>query len=106
MASHKLAFRGCTVWWSVGRGIEALRSSRKAIISPRVTLPETIFSALLVCVGVVVLVGTITSTPDDRRDLQFIALLVGGVLWGSFTIAARILQWKIRRKAKVVLSLA
>ena len=83
--------------------------SRKAIISPRVTLPETIFAGLLVCVGIVALVGTVTATPDDQRDLQFIALLVGGLLWGvlaSLTIAARILQWRIRKKTTVVPSLA
>jgi hypothetical protein len=101
-------FAGVLFWWGVGRGIEALRSSRKAIISPRVTLPETIFADLFVCVGIVVLVGTVTTTPDDRRDLQFIALLVGGLLWGvlaSLTIAARIVQWRIRRKTEVVPSL-
>jgi hypothetical protein len=78
------------------------------MISPRVTLPETIFAALLVCVAIVVLVGTLTSTPDDRRDLQLVALLVGGLLWGvlaSLTIMGRILQWKIRRRAEVVPSL-
>jgi Tfp pilus assembly protein PilN len=78
------------------------------MISPRVTLPETIFAALLVCIGIAVLVGTLTSTPDDRRDLQFVALLVGGLLWGvlaSLTIVARILQWKIQRRAEVVPSL-
>jgi hypothetical protein len=101
-------FAGVLFWWIVGRGIEALRSSRKAIISPRVTLPETIFAALFVCLGIVVLVGTVTTTPDDRRDLQFIALLVGGLLWGvlaGLTIAVRILQWRIRRKAEPVPSL-
>jgi hypothetical protein len=101
-------FAGVLFWWIVGRGIEALRSSRKALIFPRVTLPETIFAALFVCLGIVVLVGTVTTTPDDRRDLQFIALLVGGLLWGvlaGLTIAARILQWRIRRKAEPVPSL-
>lgn len=101
-------FAGVLFWWVAGRGIEALRSCREAIISPRVTLLETIFAALLVCIGIVVLVGTIMSTPDDRRDLQFVALLVGGFLWGvlaSLTLAARILQWKILRRAEIVPSL-
>ena len=101
-------FAGVLFWWSVGRGIEALRSSRKAIIRPRVTLVETVFAALLVCIGLVVLVGTITSTPDDQRDLQFVALLVGGLLWGllaSITISARVFQWRIRKRTAVVTSL-
>jgi hypothetical protein len=100
---------GVLFWWSVGRAIEALRAIRKTVISPRVTLVETVFAAVLVCIGLVVLVGTITSTPDDRRDLQFIALLAGGWLWGilgSITIAARVFQWRIRRRAKVAESLA
>jgi hypothetical protein len=100
-------FAGVLFWWGIGRGIEALRSSRKAVISPRVTLVETVFAALLVCIGFVVLVGIITSTPDDRRDLQFVALLVGGLLWGllaSITISARVFQWRIRKRAAVVTS--
>jgi len=54
-------------------------------------------------------VGIITSTPDDRRDLQFLALVAGGLLWGilaTFTITARIFQWRIRKRGAVVLSLA
>jgi hypothetical protein len=102
-------FAGVLCWWSVGRAIEALRSTRKAIISPRLTLVETVFAAVFVCIGLVVLVGTITSTPDDRRDVQFKALLAGGLLWGflaSITIAARVFQWRILRRAKVAASLA
>lgn len=98
-------FGGVLFWWSIGRSIEALRSTRKAIISPRVTLVETVFAAVFVCIGVAVLVGTVTSTPDDRRDVQFIALMVGGLLWGilaSITIVARVFQWRIRRRAKAV----
>ena len=102
-------FAGMLFWWSVGRAIEALRATRKAVISPRVTLVETVFAAVLVCLGLVVLVGTITSTPDDRRDVQFIALLAGGLFWGilsSITIAARLFQWRICRRAKLAESLA
>jgi hypothetical protein len=94
-------FAGVLFWWSVGRGIEALRSSRKAIISPRITLAETILAALFVCLGIVVLVGAVTTTPDDRRDLQFIALLVGGLLWGilaSVTILALSSGKSVRRR--------
>src|ERR1700730_6487129 len=99
-------FAGILFWWCAGRGIEALRSSRHAIISPRVTLPETIFAAFLVFIGIVVLVGAITCTPDDRRDLQFVVLLVGGMLWGilsSLTITARTLQWRIRKRGAAVM---
>ena len=99
---------GVLFWWSAGRGVEALRSSRKAVISPRVTLVETVFGSVLVVIGIVALVGAITSTPDDRRDVQFIALLGGGLLWGilaSITISARVCQWRIRKRAIPVASL-
>jgi hypothetical protein len=102
-------FAGLLFWWSIARGIEALRSTRKAVVSPRVTLAETVFAAVFVCVGVAVLVGTVMSTPDDRRDVHFIALMADGLLWGilaSIMIAARIFQWRIRRRAKAAESLA
>jgi len=101
-------FAGVLFWWSLGRGIEALSSSRKAIISPRVTLPETIFAAVLVCFGVAEMVMTVTATPDHRAELRNMVLPIGGILWGvlaSLTIVARISQWKILRKAEVVRSL-
>jgi hypothetical protein len=102
-------FAGLLFWWSIGRGVEALRSTRKAVISPRVTLVETAFAAVFVCIGVALLIGTVMSTPDDRRDVHFIALMAGGLLWGmlaTITIAARIFQWRIRRRAKATESLA
>ena len=102
-------FAGLLFWWSIGRGVEALRSTRKAVISPPVTLVETVFAAVFVCIGVAVLAGTVMSTPDDRRDVHFIALMAGGLLWGmlaGITIAARIFQWRIRRRTKAAESLA
>ena len=93
-------FAGLPFWWSIGRGVEALRSTRKAVISPPVTLVETVFAAVFVCIGVAVLAGTVMSTPDDRRDVHFIALMAG------ITIAARIFQWRIRRRTKAAESLA
>ncbi len=94
-------FAGVLFWWLAGRGVEALLASRKKIVSPRLTLPETIFAAVFVCGGVAALVGIITSTPDDRRDFQCLLLLAGGLLWGvlaSLTITARVSQWNLRRK--------
>lgn len=95
---------GILFWWCAGRGIEAMRSARKAAIYPRMTLIETAFAAVLVCIGLATLVGIITSTPDDRRDVQFLALIAGGSIWGilaSFTVIARILQWRILKRAAV-----
>jgi hypothetical protein len=102
-------FAGILFWWSAGRGIEALRLSRKGLIAPRVTLVETVLAALFVCTGFATVVGAITSTPDDRSDIKFIALLAGGMLWGVLAgtmIIARIFQWRIRRGTKSLASLA
>jgi hypothetical protein len=56
--------------------------------------------------AVTVLVG-ITSMPDDRRDVQFIALL-GADCYGEFlpilAISARVFQWRIRKRAKALAS--
>jgi hypothetical protein len=94
-------FAGIVFWWYAGRGIEAVRAARRSIAVPRMTLAETASAAVLLCIGLATLVGLITSTPDDRRDYQFLSLLAGGLLWGilaSFTVAARILQWRMKKR--------
>src|SRR6266496_4747468 len=65
---------GLLFWWSAGRGIEALISGRRGSIAPRLTWVETILAALFVVGGVGALVGTSTSTPDDRSDVIFLEL--------------------------------
>jgi hypothetical protein len=102
-------FAGILFWWCAGRGIEALRAARRSVTCPRVTLVETTFAVVLFCIGLVTLVGIITSTPDDRRDVQFLALIAGGLLWGilsTFTITARVSQRRIRKGGVVASSLA
>jgi hypothetical protein len=102
-------FAGALFWWCAGRGIEALLAARRSVVYPRLALVETVFAAVLFCIGVAMLVGIITSTPDDRRDLQFLALVAGGLLWGvlaTFTVTARIFQWRIHKRGRVVPSLA
>jgi hypothetical protein len=94
-------FAGILFWWWVGRGIEALRAARRTVVGPRMTLAETVFATLLFCIGVISLAGIITSTPDDRRDIQFLMLIAGGILWGilaSFVILARFFQRRIAKR--------
>jgi hypothetical protein len=91
---------GAFFWWLLGRGIEALRTVQQGIISPQIGWIETIWSAILVCIGVVMAVGVLTSTPADRADRQFVTLLAGGCLWGALsvvTVVARWLQCRVRR---------
>jgi len=97
---------GVVLWWVVGRAVEAIGAARNAIIAPKIGWTETIWSAILLCIGLMMLVGVFTSTPDDRADRQFVALMVGGCSWGvlaGITIAARILQRRIRRRNLAVL---
>jgi hypothetical protein len=97
-------FAGVLFWWLAGRGVEAFLASRRKVVSPRLTLPETVFAAIFVCLGVVIVAGTVTSTAEDWRDLQLLPFVGSGVIWGvlsGLTIAARISQWKIRRQAQL-----
>ena len=63
---------------------------------------EITWAVVLLVVGVVTLIGIVTSTPDDRRDKDFMALMYGGLLWGvlaGLTVSARFRQWRICRDA-------
>jgi len=95
-------FAGIFFWWCAGRGMEALQGTRRSIVSPRLTWAETALAIVLFLVGLGTLVGLITSTPDDRRDVQFLVLIGGGLLWGllaAITLTARFLQWRILKRS-------
>ena len=98
-------FAGVLFWWCAGRGIEALCAARRAVVAPLMTAVETAVAVVLFCIGIATLVGIVTSTPDDRRDFQFLALIAGGLLWGilaTFTITARFFQWRITKRCTAV----
>jgi hypothetical protein len=97
-------FAGMFFWWFWGKDIEALLAARRNLLHPRIGWTETAFAVILFGVGLVSLAGILTSTPDDRRDTQFIALVAGGLMWGvlaTVTIAARFLQWRIRKRTEL-----
>jgi hypothetical protein len=59
---------------------------------------EVTWAAVLLVVGIVTFIGIVTSTPDDRRDKAFMALVYGGLFWGvlsGLTVTARFRQWRI-----------
>lgn len=90
---------GIVFWWLTGRGIEALSASFQRTIHPRLHWIEVTWAVVLVVVGVVTFLGIVTSTPDDRRDKDFMALMYGGFLWGvlaGLTVTGRFRQWRIR----------
>ncbi len=91
---------GMVFWWLTGRGIEALSASFQRTIHPRLHWMEVTWAVVLVAVGIVTFIGIVTSTPDDRRDKDFMALMYGGLLWGvlaGLTVTARFRQWRIRK---------
>lgn len=101
-------FIGFFFWWLFGRSVEALFAARRSVARPRINWAETIFALILFVVGVVTLVGILTSTPDDRSDIQFMTLIVGGLLWGvlsTATIVARFLQRRILKGSKNAMTL-
>lgn len=91
---------GMFFWWLTGRGIEALSASFQSTIHPRLHWVEVAWAAVLLVIGIVTFIGIVTSTPDDRRDKDFMALVYGGLLWGilsGLTVTARFRQWRISK---------
>src|SRR5215831_12881618 len=62
---------GIVFWWLTGRGTEALSASFHRTIRPRLHWIEVTWAVVLFVVGIVTLIGIVTSTPDDRRDKDF-----------------------------------
>jgi hypothetical protein len=92
---------GMVFWWYLGRAIEAVSAARRSVVFPRIKWFEVAYAVALFVFGVVALVGIVTSTPDDRRDVQFLALLSGGILWGALStlpIVARLMQRRIAQR--------
>lgn len=95
-------FAGIFFWWLLGRGFEALFAGMRSVVRPRITWSETMFAGIMIVVGLLTLAGILTSTPDDRRDLQFMAWIAGGILWGilaTVVVASRLMQRRIQREA-------
>lgn len=89
---------GLIFWWLAGRGMEALLASFRSTPKPRLRWAEVTWAVVLLLIGVVTLIGILTSTADDRADKDFMALTYGGVLWGvlaAVTVTARFRQWRI-----------
>ena len=95
-------FVGILFWWFLGRSVEALPTARRSVVHPPISWIETAFALILFSTGRVAFIGILTTTPDDRSDLQFMTLLAGGLLWGllaTVTITARFLQWRLAKRS-------
>jgi hypothetical protein len=94
-------FAGILFWWFLGKSAEALPAARRSVAHPRIRWVETAFAIILSGAGLISIIGILTSTPDDRSDLQFMTLLAGGLLWGilaNVTLTARFLQRRIAKR--------
>jgi hypothetical protein len=96
---------GLVFWWMAARGICAYVGTRRKVPEPRISRVEIVVGGILLCLGVVAVVGIVTSTPDDRADYTFMSLLAGTLLWGilgAFSLIAGTLQWRMRQSSTVV----
>jgi len=93
---------GTLFWWFLGKGVEALFAARRSLVRPPIHWIETTVAVIVFGSGLVALAGIITSTPDDRRDTEFMVLVAGAFLWGilaTVTIAARLLQRRVAKRS-------
>jgi hypothetical protein len=92
---------GILFWWSAGRGIEALLAARRQLVHPRISWVETAAGAalFLFCAVAAVVLPLCAGVNEDFPLKLWIA---GSGMWavlGGVVVAARVAQWRIRRRA-------
>jgi hypothetical protein len=97
-------FVGVIFWWIAGRSFDALLAARQHEPSPRITWIEVCVPAVIVAVSSLLLFG-FASDPSMRDEfiMPWRTAVGGSVLWvflGATTIAARLVQWRIRRRLR------
>lgn len=95
-------FMALPLWWLAGRGLEALQSARRKLISPPIGLLTTLISFLLMAGGTTLVIGFLFFSGKDRADHQFQVFIAGAGIWGvlgSFPVIAKLAQWRISRQA-------
>ncbi len=98
-------FFGIIFWWIAGRGIEALASSRWRVLSPAITLVEVVVASLVAALGALICFGFL-SDPSFREEFIYpwpLATAASGlwILLGAATVAARLVQWRIRLQLRI-----
>lgn len=99
---------GVIFWWIAGRGLEALFAGRRRVLSPVITWIEVFVSSLICALCLLLLFGFLFE-PDMRTGVIYPWYLVAPasglwVLLGAATIAARLVQWRIRRQLRSAFS--
>jgi hypothetical protein len=90
-------------WWLAGLSIEALSAARHSLLQPRIGWVGTCVAVLVFVSGAGISIGTLVDT-STHDDWTFILLGVGAALWallGGSTIAARVVQWRIRKRLRL-----
>jgi hypothetical protein len=96
---------GILFWWVAGRGIEALLAARRGFVRPEISWVETgIGGALfLFCTIAAIglpLFGNKNHDPDFPLTLWCCGLGTWALL-GAVVAAARVGQWRIRRRSRL-----
>jgi len=97
---------GMVFWWIAGRGADALRAAQREILAPRIGWPETIVGLLLAAGGGVFVIAFVFTAGPDRNDRELQVVAAAACMWavlGSLTVAARILQWRMRKASRTAL---
>lgn len=91
---------GVLFWWIAGRGIEGLIAARRTLIRPGITWIETITGAALCvfCAVAAVCIPLFSGHDVDFPMKLFVAAFVMWSVLGGVVVAARVAQWRVRRR--------
>ena len=92
---------GFLFWWAAGRGIDALIAARRRLICPRITWIEAITGAALslFCTIATVCLPLFSGHQDEDFPMKLVVAGLG--MWavlGGVVVAARVAQWRVRRR--------
>lgn len=94
---------GILFWWSAGRGIEALLAARRRLVHPRITWAETVTGAAL-CLFCAVAAVCLPLYGGVHKEFPVKLWIAGAGIWtvlGGVLVAARVTQWRIRKRAQL-----
>ena len=94
---------GILFWWSAGRGIEALLAARRRLVHPQITWTETVVGAAL-CLFCAVAAVCLPLYGGVDEEFPVKLWILGSGIWavlGGVMVAARVAQWRIRRRAQL-----
>lgn len=98
---------GLVLWWVAGRGLEALIGAIRGIVRPKITWGEIAVGTFLVLMGLFAVLSPLEADVRNDPELPWFAFGLAGLLWlllGGTVIAARIAQWRIRRRSTAIQS--